>query len=115
MKPEIMTLPENKCALDFIAELGDRAEDAWIMLHINVVEYLKDASDAYKYIITSNVGRILRITFNATESYPETIVEIDVGTNNPLWYNVYRIEATDIKFRNQPLTPKEIIFIKYET
>jgi len=42
MKKEVIYVPKDKCPLDTIKELGDEAISAWVFLHKNVIEKLKE-------------------------------------------------------------------------
>ena len=92
MKVEDLFVPTDKCPLDFLAEMGERIKGAWILFDDTVVTNLKQSDD----VIIDNFGFSgKRLTWEATEDYPETMIIYDsfYGTG---WYILYKVEADDI-------------------
>lgn len=108
MKKEVIIVPKDKCPLDVLAEMGNRTENAWIFLHSNAVEKLKNTSDECKYSSSTTYT----LLWNATDEFPETKVRIDIMRGE--WASVARIAADDIAFKQISTNPEDIFFLKME-
>jgi hypothetical protein len=109
MLKEITYVPQDKCPLDVLAEMGEKTRHAWIYLHANAIAKLLKTVDS----IDENSGnKQYQYTWNATEKYPRTVLTID-NSSYP-WFKVKAIDASDIIFRNAPSDPNDIFFIKME-
>ena len=45
MKKEVILVPQDKCPLDVLAEMGECTRNSWIFLHDNVVDKLHSTAD----------------------------------------------------------------------
>ena len=93
MKVEDLFVPTDKCPLDFLAELGERIKDAWILFDDTVVAKLEQSADV---ITDSFVSSGQQLTGKATEDYLDTII-IDSFYDTG-WYVLYEVEADDIAY-----------------
>lgn len=110
MKMETTYVPKDKCPLDFIAELGAQTAISWLFLHKNAIEKLCKTADSF----SGHIGR-RRLTWEATEKYPRTVLEYDdSGVAGYTWFNILYIEASDIAFRRSPSTPAYLFFLEME-
>ncbi len=114
MKKELevldLTVPEDKCELDVLAELKERCKNAWIYMHKTSVDHLT-ASKGVEVSIGSNY---LICTWRATEEYPET--KLVIAKFSRKWCNVLAIEAEDIAFKDlyEVNEPQYIIRLRRE-
>lgn len=105
-----LTVPQDMCALDFLAEMKERTKNAWIFLHDSIIsKFLK--SDGVKCKEGINNCRIL--SWAATDEYPTTQVVIS-SFEAKGWYTVIAIEAEDIAFKeiDNIEDPERIIRLK---
>ena len=110
MKKEVILVPKDKCPLDVLAEMEERTKDAWIFLHANAVEKLKQSDG-----VSCEEGRkqgTLVLTWEATEEYPETRVVIDICGLNAEWKPIISISASDIAFNLMPVDFEDIYFLQ---
>lgn len=110
MKKEVIIVPKDKCPLDVLAEMEERTANAWIFLHQNAVEKLKDNCD-----VCNDVAHHEQITLSweATEEYPATEVVINNKAHTD-WLEIFRISASDIAFSIRSKNPEEIYFLKMD-
>lgn len=111
MKKEVILVPKDKCPMDVLAEMGERTKESWIFLHFNAVEKLLQHSDG----VAQKEGRkqgTLVLTWEATETYPETKVIVDIGGLCTEWKPIICISASDIAFDLMPVDPEDIFFLK---
>lgn len=110
MKKEVTIVPKDKCPLDLLSEMGDRIKESWIFLHFNAVEKLQHSDG-----VSSKEGRkqgTLVLTWEATETYPETKVVVDISALNTEWKPIILISASDIPYDLMPVDPEDIFFLK---
>lgn len=105
MLKEITYVPQDKCPLDVLAEMGTEARDAWIYLHNNVIEKLVKSAD---YHFSTCTGLFELIWEEATYEKKSLLYE----ENGHMWHKVRIIIASDIAFRNSSIDPKHIFFLK---
>lgn len=105
-----LTVPQDMCALDFLAEMKERTKNAWIFLHDSVISKLLK-SDGVKCKERSHNCRIL--SWEATDEYPATQVVIS-SFKAKGWYSVIAIKAEDIAFKeiDNIEEPERIIRLK---
>ena len=103
MKKEVILVPKDKCPLDVLAEMGERTKNSWIFLHDDAVFKLEITAD----FIEETEYR--ELVWNATEKYPATTLDIEISGT---WHMVYRIDADDIAFTDEPQDPEDIFFLK---
>ena len=103
---EKVFVPEDKCPLDVIAELGDRTKDAHIFLESSLIEQLKNTADEFE-----EKGHIISFLWEETEKFPRT--ELMVRRVVPPYYEAIKINASDIAFTT-PVehNPGERFFLK---
>lgn len=95
MKVEDLFVPTGKCPLDFLAEMGERIQNAWIFVDKSIIENLKNSDG-----VQCEKGYNCRIlTWAATDKYPKTEVMYKqfMGTG---WYIIITIDADDIAFKD---------------
>lgn len=90
-----LTVPQDMCALDFLAEMKERTKNAWIYLHDSVINKLLK-SDGVKCEEGIHNCRIL--SWKATDEYPSKQVVIS-SFEAKCWYTVIAIKAEDIAFK----------------
>lgn len=110
MKKEVITVPKDECPLDVLAKMGKLTENAWIFLHSNAVEKLQH-SEGVSCEEGRKVGTLV-LTWEATDSYPETRIVIDVCAMATEWKPVILISASDIFFDLMPVDPEDLYFLK---
>lgn len=57
-------VPKDKCPLEVLAEIGEQTRDAWIFLHNDVVDHLKETAicvTEYNGYTFNIGGRIIRV------------------------------------------------------
>lgn len=108
MKKDVIIVPKDKCPLDVISELGEKAANSWIFLHKNAIEKLKETADE-EYFISNFVCKLL---WKETENYPQTMLRYDILKG--VWTKIARIDADDIAFKCTSEDPDYIYFIKME-
>lgn len=90
-----LTVPQDMCALDFLAEMKEQTKNAWIFLHKNIIiELIK--SDKVKCEDGMNC---LILSWKATDEYPKIRIVIN-SFEAKSWYTVIAIEAIDIAFKS---------------
>jgi len=78
MKKEVILVPQGKCPMDVLAEMGEKTKNAWIFLHENAYQHLMKSKGAQVYTKnTENCNKITLIKWEATEDFPETSVCIE--------------------------------------
>lgn len=105
-----LTVPQDMCALDFLAEMKERTKNAWIFLHDSVIsKRLK--SDGIK--CKKGIHNCRIFSWEATDEYPTTQIVIS-SFEAKGWYTVIAIKAEDIEFKkiNNIDEPKYIIRLK---
>lgn len=112
MKKEVITVPKDKCPLDVLAEMGEQIKDAWIFLHRNAFEKLKN-SDGVSGEEERKLGLYV-LTWEATEKYSETRLITDLGGLSADWTIILSISASDIAFNILSEDPEEIFFLKMD-
>ena len=112
MKKEVIIVPKDKCPLDVLAEMEERTKDAWIFLHRNAFEKLKN-SEGVSVKEGNKVGTLV-FTWEATEEYPETRIVVDVCGMTTDWKPIILISASDIAFNLMPGDPEDIYFLKMD-
>ena len=110
MKKEVILVPMDKCPLDVLSEMGERTNNAWIFLHLNAVEKLKEICDSCH---DSEHHKQITLAWKATEEYPETEVVINNRAHTD-WLEIFRVSAPDIAFSVRPANPEEIYFLKMD-
>ncbi|MBE5812063.1 MAG: hypothetical protein E7314_00215 [Clostridiales bacterium] len=106
MLKEITYVPQDKCPLDVLAEMGAESSDAWIYLHENAIKKLAKSADHH---LPSCTG-FIEMEWKETEKYPKTLLHYeDTATQ---WHKVLYINASDISFNYEPSDPKHIFFLK---
>ena len=105
MLKEVIYVPQDKCPLDVLAEMGPETGHAWIYFHENAIEKLTKSAD---YIDGCSV--FLELEWKETEKYPKTIIRYENTTNE--WRKVFYINAIDISFDYEPSDPEYIFFLK---
>lgn len=110
MKKEVILVPKDKCPMDVLAEMGERTKESWIFLHSNAVENLQHSDG-----VSCEEGRkqgTLVLTWEATDTYPETRVVVDISALCTEWKPIILISASDIAFDLMPVDPEDIFFLK---
>ena len=103
MEKIMIIVPEDRCPLDVLAEMGEQTKNATIFLHRNVIEKLRQTADYIK-----EVPQYVEFSWKETEKYPRTILDFEKKEEECL--RVYRIYSTDIAFVMEVENPdKEII------
>ena len=110
MKKEVMRVPQDKCPLDLLAEMGEQTKSAWIFLHRNTVEKLISTADSH---VLHCVNGFQELFWQGTDALPETTLWVE-WHDNKVWLEVYLIQANDIAFNHPVADPDEIIFINME-
>lgn len=92
MKKEVILVPKEKCPLDVLAEMGERAKNPWIFFHYNVAESLCRTAE-----VDSDNTSYIMCEWKATKDFPKTLLYIEefLGTAK-VWIKVLRIDAVDI-------------------
>lgn len=102
MEHIMIIVPEDRCPLDVLAEMGEQTKNAVIFLHRNVIEKLKKTADYIK-----EVPQYVEYAWKETDKYPRMI--LDFESKEEEYHRVYRIFATDIAFVMEVKEPdKEI-------
>ena len=112
MKKEVIPVPKDKCPLDVLAEMGERTNNCWIFLHHTALERLQH-SDGVSVKEGKKVGT-LELTWEATDSYPETRIVVDVCSMSTDWKQIILISASDIAFTLISVDPEDLYFLKME-
>ncbi len=109
MKKEVTKVPKDKCLLNYIAEMGERAEKAWIYVHQNDVAKLSKMEGTIHYYDEDDII----MYWEETDKYPTTrlIIQYEYGAK---WLKIQEIQAEDIKFKKSCSDPQEIIFLEKE-
>lgn len=107
MLKDVILVPQDKCPLNTISEMGDKAANSWIFLHKNAIEKLQGTADSI-----DGHGCFILITWKETDNYPKTLLWIP--NTNEEWVKVIRIEADDIAFKSEAPDPKHLYFLKME-
>lgn len=102
---KIIYVPQDKCPLDAIAELGSQTAKAWIFLHQNARAKFEKTAD-YR----NGCRGYEEFGWNATEKYPSTVIRLERTTGT--WIRTYCIEADDIAFDCEVPDPKYLFFLK---
>lgn len=89
-----LTVPQDMCALNFLAEMKERTKNAWIYLHDSVVNKLLK-SDGVK--CQKGINNFCILSWEATDEYPSAQVVISLFESKH-WYTVIDIKAEDIAF-----------------
>lgn len=108
MVKEVILLPEGKCPLAFIRELGVKFEDSWVFLHKNAVSFLENAAD--KCILR---GDPLVLSWNPTKELSKITVGIQYNEKN-IWNKMISVETDMTNFILASEDPEYIYFIKME-
>lgn len=90
-----LTVPQDMCALDFLAKMKERTKNAWIFLHVSIIRKLLK-SDGVKCEEGIHNCRIL--SWEATDEYPTTQLVFS-SFEAKGWYTVIAIKAEDIAFK----------------
>ncbi len=109
MKRETIIVPENKCPLDVLAEMGEITRNAWIYLHENAVEKL--LSETPNSFNDQECSLYFTFGWNATEKFPDTSISISQQTFGE-WRLIYKIKADDISFKALVKNPEDIFFLQ---
>lgn len=110
MKNEPILVPQNKCLLEVLAEMGEETESAWIFVHRNAVEKLISIAEDYSPHRNSDFQEL---RLNATDNFPETLIWIELHPDK-VWLEIYRIEAHDTAFYLPAHDPENILFMKMD-
>ena len=105
MLKDVLLIPESKCPLDAIAELGNKTAKAWLFLHHSCIEKLANTA---AYI--DDCSGYMEYGWKATEKYPETILRVE--RTQTVWTRVFYIKADDIAFEHEIQDPKYLFFLK---
>lgn len=110
MKRETLLVPNDKCPLDVLAELGERTKNSWIFFHYNVIEYLWQTTK----VETGHTTYIM-FEWEATKDSPKKLLYTEefFGTAK-VWMKVLRIDANNIAFSLPPEDPENIYFLKMD-
>lgn len=122
MKLPITPVPNGKCALDVLAELGNRTQNSWIYLHKNVVNDLLEKADSFSEHYEENYW-YYSLHWDATDEFPETNLDLhwnvvfseQISRDYSIWVEVVSIDADDIAFKHPAKFPEEIFFLKNES
>lgn len=109
MKKEVILVPKYKSPLDVLAEMEEQIKESWIFLHFNAVEKLQHSDG-----VSCKEGRkqgTLVLTWEATETYRETTIVVDICGLNSEWKPIIFISAFDIA-ELMPVDPEELFFLK---
>lgn len=110
MKIEHDLVPDNKCPVAFLREMGEQTKNSWIFLHRNVVKRLIFLADSH-YI--KKVEHIQSFVFKATDTLPEKFIRVEFDPSyKKMWLKIYRIDADDIAFNRPSNNPENIFFLK---
>ena len=106
-----LTVPKDMCPLDFLAEMGQTTEKAWLFLHRSCISDLEQSDGVT--IVQGNYNSFI-LTWEATEEYPETTLVY--GRFSPEWHHVISIKADDIAFKelNEIVDPEFLIRLRME-
>lgn len=106
MKKEIILVPQGKCPLDVLAEMGEQTRNAWIYLHDNACGVLESTADysSFKYGCE-------KLTWRKTKDYPRTVIWLEANHKSE-WAKVAAISADDIAFDRAANDPENIFFLK---
>ena len=96
--------------MDVLASMEGRTANAWIFLHTNAVQKLKDICGRCNEI--SENHRLI-LSWEATEAYPETRVIINIRAHTD-WFEVFSISASDIAFTVRSRNPENLYFLKMD-
>lgn len=100
-------IPEDKCPLDVIAEMGEEVKNARIYLGKNAVKKLRSTAD-----LQHSDGPFERLVWDATDAYPASLIRIIPVCED--FFLVKKIIADDIAFKENPENPERIIFLEME-
>lgn len=105
----VILVPKGKSPLDVLAKMGERTKEAWIFIHDDVIERLRELCDDEEYL----GNEISRFIWYGKSSLPAPIIVsftacMFVGP----WNTLTCINSMDIEFDNRIDNPKEIIFLK---
>lgn len=108
MIKEVIIVPQDRCPLDILADMGKKTENAWIFLHRNAVQKLQSIADDY---LDRPVAGFKEFNWEATEEFPKTSIQVE-NNSDKIWLEVYRIDADDISFHFASDDPCHIFFIQ---
>ena len=104
---KLIIVPEGKCPLDVLAELGRITRNARIFLHKNAVEKLRTTADAVDLC-----RGYLGMSWKATEKFPATAITLKCSKEE--WNRVIHIKASDIAFEHEVRRPEYLFFLQME-
>lgn len=90
-----LTVPQDMCALDFLAKMKERTKNAWIYMHNSVIRKLLKSKGVK---CKAGINKCLILFWEATDEYPSTQVIIS-SFEAKGWHTVIAIEAEDIAFK----------------
>ena len=113
MKKEVILVPQDKCPLNVLAEMGESIRNSWIFLHENAYERLLKSEGAKPSGGDSvNRNKTTCMIWDATKEYPKTVVFCEVPEPNG-WGKITGIEAEDISYSMIcPRDPEFLFFLK---
>jgi len=107
-----LIVPMDKCPLDFLAEMEEKTQNAWIFMHRSCIANLEQSDGV---TIESGDHECHTLTWEATEEYPETI--LTYGFFSEEWSHVIAVKADDIAFKeiDNIVDPEYVIRLKIAT
>ena len=115
MKKEVILVPKDKCLWDVLAEMGQqgyKTESAWIFLHVNVIEKLRQ-SDGIQCKEWAKAETFL-FERKATEKHSSVKMVVGVFEIVTDYRPVSFIVASDISYNFMPADPEHLYFFKMD-
>lgn len=109
---DVILVPKGKSPLDVLAEMGKRTADAWIFMHEDVIESLREICDKEEHLGGGDWALYWYGTSSIGILPPPCKVFLSARTFEGPWKSIPCIEAIDIAFNKRCDNPKEIIFLK---
>lgn len=114
MKKEVIFVPNDKCPINVLAEMGERIRNSWIFLHENAYEHLlKSKGVNHSTGNTMNANQETLFKWEATDDFPETVVFCEVPDCKG-WGKINSIDAENICYSLSPPDPENIYFLKMD-
>ena len=109
MVKEVILLPEGKCPLAFIRELGENVKNSWIFLHADIVPYLM--LTARESIMNSS--KPILIHWDPLGKLSEISIAVKYDKDN-VWNEMVGMKTDKIDFDSHCPDPQYIYFVKME-